>query len=65
MCLSILSSKSFSEVTQVNKSGMKFLQLYISKDWEFTLSAIKLAEKYNFTGLTITVDAQVLGTRRR
>jgi isopentenyl diphosphate isomerase/L-lactate dehydrogenase-like FMN-dependent dehydrogenase len=65
MCLSSLSNKSFSEVSQANKDGVRFLQMYITKDWELTKTVIKLAEKYQFTGLTITVDAQVLGIRKR
>jgi isopentenyl diphosphate isomerase/L-lactate dehydrogenase-like FMN-dependent dehydrogenase len=39
--------------------------MYISTDWEMTTTAIRLAEKYGFTGLVITVDAQVLGIRKR
>jgi hypothetical protein len=39
--------------------------MYVSVDWETTLRTIRLAEKYHFHGLTITVDAQVLGVRRK
>ena len=65
MCLSLLSSRSFGDIVKVNNTGMTFLQLYLSNNWELTLSAIKLAEKYGFAGVVITVDAQVLGVRRR
>ncbi len=65
MCLSSLSTKSFSEVSEANKTGVRFLQMYVSTDWELTKTVIKLAENYKFTGLSITVDAQVLGIRKR
>ena len=39
--------------------------MYVSRDWELTVATINLAEKYGFAGLVITVDAQVLGLRRR
>lgn len=39
--------------------------MYITKDWELTKTTIKLAEKYGFMGLVITVDAQVLGIRKK
>ena len=41
------------------------MQMYITNDWELTVCQVRLAEKYGFAGLAITVDAQVLGTRRR
>lgn len=63
--LSSLSTKSFSELQQANQDGIRLLQLYITKDWELTKTIIKLAEKYGFTALCITVDAQVLGVRKR
>jgi len=39
--------------------------MYVSTNWETTFRTIQLAEKYNFHGLAITVDAQVLGVRRK
>lgn len=41
------------------------LQAYLCNDWEMNLKLIEIAEKSNFDGLVITVDAQVLGTRRK
>ena len=46
-------------------TAMKLLQLYLSNNWELTVSAIKLVEKYGFDGVVVTVDAQILGVRRR
>jgi isopentenyl diphosphate isomerase/L-lactate dehydrogenase-like FMN-dependent dehydrogenase len=48
MCLSTLSNKSFREVSQANQSGMRLFQMYVSKDWEMTMAAVRLAEKYKF-----------------
>lgn len=45
--------------------GLKMLQAYLCNDWEMNLKLIEIAEKSNFDGLVITVDAQVLGTRRK
>lgn len=39
------------------------MQMYINKDRLITKTLIELAETYNFKGLVITVDAQVLGKR--
>ncbi|XP_031472616.1 uncharacterized protein LOC116244990 [Nymphaea colorata] len=36
------------------------MQMYISNDWALTETQVRLAEKYGFTALAITVDAQVL-----
>lgn len=33
MCLSSLSSKSFSEVSETNKDGLRFMQMYVTSDW--------------------------------
>lgn len=63
--LSTLSTKSYSEIAAENGSGMRLMQMYITHDWALTVCQVRLAEKYGFAGLAITVDAQVLGTRRR
>lgn len=41
------------------------LQAYLCNDWEMDLKLIEIAQKSNFDGIVITVDAQVLGTRRK
>ena len=63
--LSTLSTKSYSDIAGENGSGLRLMQMYISNDWALTVCQVRLAEKYGFAGLAITVDAQVLGTRRR
>lgn len=50
-------------VEECNKEGIRFLQLYIMKDRKVTETMVKMAEKYGFSGIVVTVDAQVLGKR--
>lgn len=64
-CLSLLSTTSFSDIKEFNGNGLRLLQMYVSVNWETTLRTIQFAEKYGFHGLAITVDAQVLGVRRK
>jgi isopentenyl diphosphate isomerase/L-lactate dehydrogenase-like FMN-dependent dehydrogenase len=52
-------------VAASNKDGLRLMQMYISNDWALTETQVRLAEKYGFAGLAITVDAQVLGIRKR
>jgi (S)-2-hydroxy-acid oxidase len=63
--LSTLSTKSYAEVAQANGDGLRMMQMYISNDWALTETQVRLAEKYGFSALAITVDAQVLGIRKR
>lgn len=42
-CLSSLSNKSFGEVSAANQNGIRFMQMYLTKDWELTKTVIKLA----------------------
>ena len=63
--MSNLSTKKLSEIVEKNRKGLKLLQMYISKDWQQTITTIKLAEKYGFHGIVITVDTQVYGKRSR
>jgi isopentenyl diphosphate isomerase/L-lactate dehydrogenase-like FMN-dependent dehydrogenase len=41
------------------------MQMYVTNDWALTETKVRLAEQYGFIGLVITVDAQVLGIRKR
>lgn len=50
-------------VEACNKDGVRFLQLYILKDRKITELMVRLAEKYGFRGIVVTVDAQVIGKR--
>ena len=63
--LSTLTNVHPKQITKVNPEGLKLLQAYLCNDWEMNLKLIEIAQKSNFDGIVITVDAQVLGTRRK
>lgn len=42
--LSMLTTTRPKDVVQVNKTGIKFLQLYFMKNAEYTLKIVRLAE---------------------
>jgi (S)-2-hydroxy-acid oxidase len=63
--LSMLTSTKVSEITAVNPTGLKILQLYFMKNTDYTLNVIRMAEKQGFKAFAITVDTQMFGKRRR
>lgn len=63
--LSTLSNVHPKQITELNPNGLKFLQAYLCNDWDMNVKLINIAEEAKFDGLVITVDAQVLGTRRK
>lgn len=63
--ISTLTNTHPKQITRINPTGLKMLQIYTCIDWEMNLKLIKIAEENQFDGLVITVDAQVLGTRRK
>lgn len=63
--LSTLTNTSVSDIQKVNPNGIKMLQLYLSNNQSRNLKLVKIAEAAGFDALVITVDAQVLGVRRR
>jgi (S)-2-hydroxy-acid oxidase len=65
MILSTMSSVSMEKVAEANGDGERWLQLYVMKDEIQTIEILKLAEKSGYTGIMITVDAPVLGSRER
>jgi isopentenyl diphosphate isomerase/L-lactate dehydrogenase-like FMN-dependent dehydrogenase len=65
MILSSLSSTSMEEVAKANGNGLRWFQLYVMKDRRQTIDLIRLAEKNGFSGIVLTVDAPVLGSRER
>ena len=65
MILSSLSSTSMEDVAKANGDGLRWFQLYVMKDRNQTIEIIRLAEKNGFSGIVLTVDAPVLGTRER
>lgn len=63
--LSTLSTRPYYEVAEANGDGLRMMQMYISNEWTLTETQVRLAEHYGFSALAITVDAQVLGVRKR
>jgi (S)-2-hydroxy-acid oxidase len=63
--LSSLSTCSMEDVAKANGDGLRWFQLYVMKDRAQTFQIIKLAEKNNYSGIVITVDAPILGSRER
>jgi isopentenyl diphosphate isomerase/L-lactate dehydrogenase-like FMN-dependent dehydrogenase len=63
MTLSTISTTSIEDVGKCLGDKPHWMQLYVVKDRDLTLSIIRKAEKAGFTGLAVTVDAPVLGNR--
>lgn len=61
--LSTLSSTSMGDIQIANEGGIRLMQIYVLKNRDITLKHILLCEKYGFSGLVITVDAQEFGKR--
>ena len=65
ICLSSLSSSSISQVAKASGDGPRWFQLYAKSNREHTLKVIKMAEKFGYSAIVLTVDAPVLGYRDR
>ncbi len=65
MVLSTVSSVKLEDVAESNKTGLRWFQLYLLKDREYTANMIKRAEKSGFKAIVLTVDAPILGSRER
>jgi isopentenyl diphosphate isomerase/L-lactate dehydrogenase-like FMN-dependent dehydrogenase len=63
--LSTLTNTHPKTITSVNPTGVKLMQLYLCQDWGINHRVVRMAEESGFDGLVVTVDAQVLGTRRK
>ncbi|KAJ8290551.1 hypothetical protein GJAV_G00014380 [Gymnothorax javanicus] len=64
MMLSSWATSTIEEVAEVSPTGVRWLQLYIYKDRDLTLSLVRRAEKAGYTGIFVTVDTPYLGRRR-
>ena len=64
-CLSSLSSTLLEDVAVSNKNGLRWYQLYVVKNREFTYNLIKRAENNGYKAILLTVDAPILGSRER
>eukprot|EP00891_Asterochloris_glomerata_P004891 jgi/Astpho2/4891/fgenesh1_pm.00069_%23_15_t len=64
MVLSTMSTTSMEDVAQaVGSSVLRFFQLYIIKDREYTRELLQRAEKSGYNAVMVTVDAPHLGNR--
>jgi 4-hydroxymandelate oxidase len=64
MCLSIMATTSIEDVAAV-ATGPLWLQTYIFRDRELTLSLAERARAAGYRALVVTVDTPVLGRRER
>lgn len=69
MMLSSWATSTIEEVmaamtTTTGKEGVLWLQLYIYKDRDLTLSLVHRAEKAGYKAIFVTVDTPYLGRRR-
>lgn len=65
MILSSLSTVSMEKVAKANGNGARWFQLYVMKKREQTMEIIKMAEQNGYTGIVVTVDAPLMGSRER
>ncbi|XP_035262747.1 hydroxyacid oxidase 1 [Anguilla anguilla] len=64
MMLSSWATSTIEEVAEAGPAGVRWLQLYIYKDRNLTLSLVRRAEQAGYTGIFVTVDTPYLGRRR-
>ncbi len=65
MVLSTVCSRPMEEVARANGNGVRWFQLYWSKDSELTASFLRRAEASGFSALVATLDIPILGWRER
>ena len=65
MVLSTVCSHPMEEVARANGSGIRWFQLYWSKDPELTASFLRRAEAAGFGAIVVTLDIPILGWRER
>jgi isopentenyl diphosphate isomerase/L-lactate dehydrogenase-like FMN-dependent dehydrogenase len=60
--VSSLSTTSLEDVAAVG-SGVRWFQLYVLKDRQYTMRLVRRAERAGYTALVLTVDTPILGSR--
>lgn len=63
--LSTASSTTIEDVASAAPRGMRWFQLYCSRDREVTRDLVRRAEAAGYSALCLTVDVPVLGRRER
>ncbi len=61
--MSTYANKSVQEVQAAVGDSPRYMQLYLSKNWDFNKMVIEESVKAGFTGFFLTVDALVSGYR--
>ena len=61
--LSLEATSSIEEVADATTNSMKWLQMLVFTDRDFTKTFIERAERNGYRGIILTVDAPVLGKR--
>jgi 4-hydroxymandelate oxidase len=62
-CVSTLATTSLEDVAKAAPRGVRWFQLYVHKDRDFTWSLIDRAKASGYRALVVTVDTPVLGRR--
>jgi L-lactate dehydrogenase (cytochrome) len=65
MVLSTAAAHSIEQVAQANGDGLRWFQLYWSKDREVAASFLARAKAAGYTALVVTLDTHTLGWRPR
>jgi lactate 2-monooxygenase len=63
--LSTAASYSIEEVAQANADGVRWFQLYWSKDREVNMSLVSRAESSGYSAIVVTLDTKIVGWRER
>ncbi|CAL8317348.1 unnamed protein product [Arctogadus glacialis] len=63
MMLSSWATSTIEEVSEASDGGVLWMQLYIYKDRELTLSLVRRAEEAGYKAIFVTVDTPYLGKR--
>jgi len=64
MCVSTLSTTSFQDVRNASPDALLWMQMFVSKNKNLTLSNLRNAEKAGYKALVLTVDTPIKGLRR-
>nr|XP_004667550.1 hydroxyacid oxidase 2 [Jaculus jaculus] len=62
---STYASCTLEDIVATAPKGLRWFQLYVQSDWELNKQMVQRAEALGFKALVITVDAPVIGKRRR
>jgi 4-hydroxymandelate oxidase len=62
-CVSTLATTSLEDVASAAPGGLRWYQLYVHKDREFTSRLIERAKAAGYRAIAVTVDTPVLGRR--